>query len=178
MRTTFTVIVLGAAALGIIGCGANSGIPAGPAAVPSAAPNQAYLLPEAPTDAKPVVEVREAAKDGDEVTITGRVGGAVDPWVAGRASFLIVDPSLVPCSERPDDHCPTPWDYCCDSDRLPQSMATIKIVDEAGQTVPQDAKSLLGLKELARVTIRGQAKRDEAGNLVVLAKQIHIAPEK
>jgi hypothetical protein len=178
MQTNFSAVVLGLVALGVIGCGTNAGTYTGTASAPAAAPNQAYLLTEAPADAKPVVEVREAAQDGDEVTIIGRVGGAVDPWVAGRASFLIVDPSLVPCSEKPDDHCPTPWDYCCDSDRLPVSMATIKIVDEAGQTVPQDAKSLLGLKELARVTIRGQAKRDEAGNLVVLAKQIHIAPEK
>jgi hypothetical protein len=145
--------------------------------MPVAASGQQYLLSEAPADAKPVVEVREAAKDGDEVTITGRIGGSEDPWVKGRASFSIVDPSLLPCSEKGDDGCPTPWDYCCDSDRLPQSMATIKIVDDAGQTVSQDAKSLLGVKELARVTIRGQAKRDEAGNLTVLAKQIHVAPE-
>jgi hypothetical protein len=157
----------------IVGCGTNPG-PASSNPSLAAAPDGRYLLAEAPADAKPVVEVRKDAKDGDEVTITGRIGGAVDPWVKGRASFSIVDPSLVPCSERPGDTCETPWDYCCDSDVLAQSMATIKFVDDQGQTVAQDAKTLLGLKELQRVTIRGQAKRDEAGNLVVLAKGIHV----
>ena len=54
---------------------------------------------EEPADAKSVVDVRKAAKDGDEVTIIGRIGGDVDPWVKGRAAFLIVDHSLEPCSE-------------------------------------------------------------------------------
>ena len=58
--------------------------------------------------------------------------------------------------------------------RLAASKATIKFVDEAGQTLPTDARELLGVKELERVTIRGQAKRDEAGNLTVLARQIYI----
>ena len=173
MRYTLTSIVvgLGLAAL-IVGCG-TSGDSTGTATSPSAIDPQ-LMLAEEPADAKPVIDVRKDAKDGDEVTITGRIGGDVDPWVKGRAAFLIVDPSLVPCSEREGDSCPTPWDYCCDTDRLEESKATIKFVDGAGQTLPTDARQLLGVKELERVTIRGKAKRDEAGNLTVLASGIYI----
>jgi hypothetical protein len=87
---------------------------------------------------------------------------------------LIVDPSLVPCSERAGDSCPTPWDYCCDTDRLAESKATIKFVDDHGDTLATDARQLLGLKELQHVTVRGQAKRDDAGNLTVLATGIYV----
>jgi hypothetical protein len=61
-------------------------------------------------------------------------------------------------------------------DRLAESKATIKFVDEAGDTLATDARELLGVKELQHVTIRGQAKRDDAGNLTVLAKAIYVKP--
>ena len=57
---------------------------------------------------------------------------------------------------------------------LPESKATIKIVDDAGETVPTDARKLLGVKELHDGHVRGQAKRDEAGNLTVLAKGMYV----
>ena len=168
-----TVVILGFAAALIIGCGTYSEPGTDKSPPPVAAPDARYLLAEEPADAKPVIAVRKDAKDGDEVTITGRIGGDVDPWVPGRAAFVIADHSLVPCNEREGDTCQTPWDYCCESN-LAESKATIKIVDEAGQTVATDAKQLLGVKELQTVTIRGQAKRDEAGNLTVLAKSVYV----
>ena len=166
------VVAVGFAAL-VVGCGTSSDS-TGPATAPTATPDPRLMLADEPADARPVIDVRKDAKDGDEVTITGRIGGDVDPWVKGRAAFLIVDPSLVPCSEREGDSCKTPWDYCCDMDVLAESKATIKFVDEAGQTLPTDARQLLGVKELERVTIRGRAKRDEAGNLTVLASGIYV----
>lgn len=158
----------------IVGCGISTG-PTTTNAPPAAAPDARYVLVEEPAGAQPVIAVRKDSKDGDEVTITGRIGGDVDPWFKGRAAFLIVDPSLAPCSDIPGDTCKTPWDYCCeDIGHLNQSKATIKIVDDAGETVATDARELLGVKELQTVTIRGQAKRDEAGNLTVLAKGIYV----
>jgi hypothetical protein len=114
--------------------------------------------------------------DGDDIVVTGRIGGAVDPWVEGRAAFSIVDQTLVPCSERSGDSCKTPWDYCCDTDRLPQSLATIKFVDDQGKTISTDARKLLGIKELQTVVVKGKAKRDEAGNLTVLATGLFAKP--
>src|SRR5258708_7856878 len=73
------------------------------------------VLSAEPVESKGVIEVRKVAKDGDEVVITGRVGGSTEPIVKGRASFTIVDTSFVACSEREGDDCKTPWDFCCES---------------------------------------------------------------
>jgi hypothetical protein len=133
-----------------------------------------YLLPTEPAEAQAVADAKKEVKDGDEVTLIGRIGGSESPFVAGRASFTIVDTKLVPCSERPGDSCPTPWDYCCDTDQLPASTASVKVVDDAGKTLAIDAKSGLGLQELQTVVVKGKAKRDEAGNLSVLATGIFV----
>lgn len=160
-------------AIGLAGCNPSAQSPSQPSA---SALDTKLLLKAQPSDAKHVIDARNEAKDGDEIVVTGRIGGDVDPWVKGRAAFVIVDPSLVPCSEREGDSCPTPWDYCCDTDRLADAKATIKFVNEAGDTLPTDARQLLGVKELQYVTVRGQAKRDEAGNLTVLAQDIYVKP--
>jgi hypothetical protein len=153
------------------GCGASA--PPTAASAPSAE-GAAYLLPSEPTAAKDVKEVRSDAKDADEVTLVGRIGGDTSPWIDGQAAFLVVDNSLKPCNEKDDDGCPTPWDYCCDADALPSCKALVKVVDRSGKTVATDARKLLGLKELQTVVVRGKAKRDEAGNLTVLADGIFI----
>lgn len=149
-----------------------------PVANMPAADGVKYLLAAEPAGAKPVKEVRQAAQDGDEVVIVGRIGGNSRPWVEGRAGFQIVDASFKPCNEKDDDGCRTPWDYCCDAkEDLAKGMATVKVVDDGGQTVAMDARQLLGLKELDTVVVRGRAKRDEQGNLTVLAAGIHRRPE-
>ncbi len=142
----------------------------------ASAPDLNVLLDKQPDGAKPVGDVRASAVDGAEVTILGRIGGDTNPWVEGRAAFTIVDPKLEPCA--PGEGCPTPWDYCCSTDLLPTNRAMIKVVDAAGGTVEQDARRLLGVKELQTVVITGKAKRDEAGNLTVLAKAVYVVPEK
>lgn len=53
-------------------------------------------------------------------------------------------------------------------------MALIKVVDENGDLVKADAKSLLNVKELSTVVINGKAQRDEAGNLTVLASGVFV----
>jgi hypothetical protein len=125
-----------------------------------------------------VLEVRKQANDGDEVLILGRVGGSRKPLVAGRAAFTIVDPSLKACNELPGDTCPYPWDYCCEPpDDLARASTLVKFVDEHGDTIPVDARQLLAIRELQTVVVQGRAKRDEAGNLTVLATKLHIRPQ-
>ncbi|OYW25106.1 MAG: hypothetical protein B7Z55_00345 [Planctomycetales bacterium 12-60-4] len=162
-------------ALVAAGCGKPTTTPAPQAAsgTPSAA-GMEMLLHEQPVDAKPVADVRESAEDGVEVTILGRIGGGASPWVDGRAAFTIVDPKLEFC--QPGEGCPTPWDYCCVTDQLAANRAMIKMVDAGGSTVEQDARKLLGLKELQTVVVKGKAKRDEAGNLTVLASGVYVVP--
>ncbi len=146
-----------------------------PGAEPTAATaDTSYRLTAEPSGAKGVKEVRKGAQDADEVTLFGRIGGDENPWVAGQAAFLVVDSELKPCNEKSDDSCKTPWDYCCDLDQLPTSKALVKVVDAEGKTVATDARALLGVKELQTVVVHGRAKRDEAGNLTVLADGVFV----
>ena len=117
------------------------------------------ILAALPENHQTVIEARETTKDGDEVAVLGRIGGSAEPWVNGRAAFTIVDPTLKACSDIPGDSCPMPWDYCCETDKLPKAMATVKFVDEAGKTIDTDARQLLGVKELTRVVVKGEAHR-------------------
>lgn len=133
-----------------------------------------YLLSSEPEGARDVIAVREAAGDDEDIVIVGRIGGSENPWVEGRAAFSIVDPSLKACSDIPGDSCPKPWDYCCETDKLPTSTALVKVVDGQGELVKSDARELLHVTELQTVVVRGKAKRDEDGNLTVLADGVYV----
>ena len=133
-----------------------------------------YLVDVEPAGAQNVIAVREAAKDDYEVTVVGRIGGSTNPLVEGRTVFSIVDPSLKACSDVEGDNCESPWDYCCETDKLPTATALIKVVDENGQPLKADAREALNLAELQTVVVHGKAKRDADGNLTVLADQLFV----
>jgi hypothetical protein len=155
-----------------IGCGTSSTAPQSNSA-PSA-DGAAFRLSSEPADAKGVKAAKEEIKDEEEVVMVGRIGGDTNPWIEGQAAFLIVDSALKPCNETGDEGCPTPWDYCCDAGDLPANKVMVKVVDGNGKTVATDARKLLGLKELQTVVVRGRAKRDEAGNVTVLADGVFV----
>jgi hypothetical protein len=129
-----------------------------------------YLLAEEPQGATGVTEARQAS--ADEVTVVGRVGGSPDPFVEGMAAFTIVDPEIPSCAAEED--CPTPWDYCCQLDRVKNGIAMVKVVDAQGKPVATDARELLGVKGLSTVVVRGDAQRDDQGNLTVLAEKVYV----
>ncbi len=133
-----------------------------------------FILKSEPKKSKDVIAVRKEAKDGDEVTIVGRIGGKENPWIKDRAAFTIVDNSLRACSDIPGDNCPKPWDYCCELDKLKTATAFIKVVDENSSVVKADARELLQVKELYTVVVQGKAKRDKSGNLTILANKIFV----
>jgi hypothetical protein len=138
-----------------------------------AASGAAYRLSAEPVGAQGVAEIRKSAKADENVVVVGRIGGDVKPWVEGMAAFLLTDTSMTPCSERAGDSCPTPWDYCCEVDRLKDAKVMVKLVDQQGQIVKNDARQLLDIKELDTVVVRGRAQRDEAGNLTILADGVY-----
>tara|TARA_R110002095_G_scaffold151799_2_gene131424 strand:- start:63857 stop:64366 length:510 start_codon:yes stop_codon:yes gene_type:complete len=132
------------------------------------------LLTSEPAGAKEVIDARKSAQNDEEVVLVGRIGGSENPWVDGRAVFSIVDNSLKACSDIPGDGCAKPWDYCCETDKLPTAMALIKVVDDKGTLINEDARKLLNLKELQTVVVKGKAQRDDAGNLTVFANGIFV----
>lgn len=133
-----------------------------------------YVTATEPAGAMPVGEARQSAKDGEPVTLVGRIGGSGDPFVEGLAAFTIVDPK-VPCCGK-DEGCPTPWDYCCTQAQVKDNIATVKIVDEAGKPVAGDARTLLGVKELSTVVVQGTSQRDDKGNLTIVASSVFVRP--
>jgi hypothetical protein len=163
--------------VGVLVAGCNTGTPSGEPAAGLSAAGDRYLLAEEPAGARGVEEARKEARDGDDVVVVGRIGGDARPWVEGKAAFWIVDPKLKSCKETEDDGCATPWDYCCTPrEDLRKLLATIKVTDDKGHTVPVDARILLGLKELQTVVVRGRARRDDKGNLTVLANGVFVRP--
>src|SRR5688500_18099871 len=66
------------------------------------------VLSEAPANAKNVGDVVKDAKEGDEVVVTGKVGGRKEPFVAGRALMTVVDATQPSCKDIEGDNCPTP----------------------------------------------------------------------
>ncbi|QDT17169.1 hypothetical protein [Alienimonas californiensis] len=159
-------------ALLAVGCGAPDGdAPVTDAAAPTVQ-NAAYLAPTEPEGAKGVGAVKESVEDGDEVTVVGLIGGDRAPFVDGLAAFTIVDPKVPYCAA--DEGCPTPWDYCCQQDKVPANSATVKLIDADGKLVAENARDLLGIDELTEVVVRGTAEKDDAGNLSVLARQVYV----
>ena len=163
------LLAMGCACL--VGCGqAKDGSPD----TNSSAPNAAYLLNSEPAGAVGVGEGRKSTDE--EVTIVGRIGGSAKPFVNGLAAFTIVDPKVPYCA--PEEGCPTPWDYCCETNQLKDNSATITIVDDQGTPIAGDAKSLLGVKELSTVVVHGKAQRDNQGNLTVAARRVFVRQDQ
>lgn len=178
---TLDVKLLFALALGcflVVGCGGekNSNKTASIKSNFDASP---YVADKEIPGALNVIELKKKSKDKDKIVVVGRIGGSIDPWVSGRAAFSIVDRSIKACSdETPDGEacsCETPWDYCCETDKLRDGMVLVKFVDTNGNVIKQDAKIVFALKELQTVTIEGTAQRDTAGNLTVLATRMYAA---
>jgi hypothetical protein len=163
MRLNFARYSLGLIVLTMGGCAKTS--------EPTATTSEAILTAK-PAGALGVIQARKEAKDKQDVIVVGRIGGDMKPFIDGIAAFSIVDTELKPCPD--EEGCPTPWDYCCDTDKLPERKALVKVVDGSGKPVASDARQLLGVKELSTVTVRGKASRDEAGNLTILATGIFV----
>ena len=174
MKTIITSIVL-FTFLGLVIAGCAE---APPQVAKSNYDGSGFMLSAEPDGGQDVIAVRETSKDGDEVVIIGRIGGSLNPWVADRGAFSIVDPSLLACSDEKEDgepcSCKTPWDYCCETDKLPGAMALVKFVESDGSVVKADARGAFGLEELQTVVIKGKAQRDDAGNLTILASGMFV----
>jgi len=176
MKSQFSVVVILASLLLAVGCTQESSTTTTSTnTTPEASiDGSRFLLNEEPAEAATVIEAREDSEDGQDIVLVGRIGGSVNPWVEGRAAFSIVDPTLKACSDIPGDECKKPWDYCCETHKLPTSTAFVKFVGDDGRPLYADARELLNLKELQTVVVHGKAKRDEAGNLTVLADGLFV----
>jgi hypothetical protein len=161
------------AAIVLAGCGVSSTDTLPPTKATITSEAKKFVAEKDPDGAKGVIEVRKDAKDGDEVTVVGRVGGAAKPFTEGRAMFLIVDSSL-----KPTEGCETPWDFCeYPKKDVAAARLSVKFTDDEGKTLQAGAREVFGLKELSTVVVKGKVQRDDKGNVVVVGKSLFIRPE-
>lgn len=171
MKFVLSLLVTGLSLL-IVGC--ESSEVATKTDGSGALPESHYVVDQEPAGAVPVGQARASSTDGQEITLVGVIGGSTEPFVDGLAAFTVVDPKVPFCAA--DEGCPTPWDYCCTQDQVKDNVATVKIVDDSGQPVAQDARELLNVKELSTVVVTGKAVRDEQGNLTIAANTVFVRP--
>jgi len=147
------------------GSSAATGLPSG------------LFLASAPESAQEVKSAKAAVKQGERVVMRGRIGGSVEPFAEGRAIFTLMDSALPACSDNPDDHCTTPWDYCCETRKdILAHAATVRVSDAEGRPLRVSLKGVSGLTELAEVVVVGTVtERDDAGNFVVDASGLYVA---
>lgn len=153
-------VVLFVSAIAISGCARSD--------APAVAVDPRYLLPAAPADSIEVVDLKEKAKSGEKVSVSGRVGGGIKPWIEGRAAFILVD-SRAPL---PSAECGPDCPHC--AQEIAASSMVVKFVDESGKTIATDSRQLLGLKEEVEVVVSGVASRDQQGNVGLTASGIFI----
>lgn len=170
-QSNWGLLGLGLVIVGLSGCGGGRDASQRVAVDPSGVQSP-YVARSEPPGAIAVGDARQSVQDQDEVVLVGLVGGSSHPFVKGIAAFTIVDLEVPHCAA--DEGCPTPWDYCCTQDQVKDNIAMIKVVDERGKPVAEDARTLLGVKELDAVVIHGKARRDGDGNLTLLADQLFV----
>lgn len=133
-----------------------------------------YVLAEEPDGAVGVIAARAEAKHGEPIIVVGRIGGSANPWVEGRAAFMLLDASVVVVANgtesAPGEVC---MDDCCAIARA-ESTTLVKVIDARGTVLSADARQLFGVTVGDMVVVQGKVNKDEAGNFVVLADGVHV----
>ena len=171
-RFASSALVLLAASI-LVAC--DGGTPARPADAAGGLP--AGLVVRGPAKGTDVAAAKGTARQGETITVVGRIGGSEEPFVADRAVFTIVDHALKSCADGGEpDHCKTPWDYCCeDRAKMRAGTATVEIAGADGRPLPVNVRGQSGLEPLATVAVTGKVvERNDAGVLVIRATRIEV----
>lgn len=174
MRLSLTILSVSVALSAIVGCGSASTGTTDANVTPVSFDASKYTLAEEPDEAIGVIAARSSAKDGDPIVVVGRIGGATNPWIEGRAAFTLLDASksvvAAGSESKQGEIC---MGDCCAIERA-ASTALVTVVDEGGRILPVDSRKLFGLADNDMVVVRGKAKKDESGNFVVVANGVYI----
>ncbi|MEO1279151.1 MAG: hypothetical protein AAFV77_09360 [Planctomycetota bacterium] len=173
MNTTKIALpLLAACGLALTGCSEST--ETGSSSTGTAPTSMEWKLASMPEGAVNVTDAKASATEGDTVTVRGIIGGRVDALSAETATFVMVDVALEnPCISD-DDHCSTPWDYCCSpSEDIQASSATVLLVDAEGKAMAFDLATQ-GVSPLDEVVVVGTvAARPSEHVLTIRATGLH-----
>lgn len=168
-RTIRSILSSSFAAALLLACGESEPSPP-PAAAGSTLP-ETFWSAQAPSDPVEVTDLRGLA-DGAEIAVRGEVRD----FVAGRSAFTLADHALTSCAEMEvDDHCATPWDFCCEDPKaLAEGTALVEFRRD-GELLAAAVRGFHGLDHLSDVVVSGTLAVDEVGNLLVVASGLHVS---
>ncbi|MBI9017460.1 MAG: hypothetical protein JEZ07_09400 [Phycisphaerae bacterium] len=131
-----------------------------------------------PDSVQPINDLQKQAKVGDEVVFTCVVGGESKVHITGLAATKVIDAAYPnPCLAE-DDHCKTPWDYCCSPvEERKANMALIQIVDENGKAQKMDISQTDTFKNLSAMTIKGTVSKAHSDESILTIDVKGIFPE-
>jgi hypothetical protein len=137
---------------------------------------ETLFLAQVPTGIQSISQLKENVKAGDEVVVKAVIGGRKTAFVANRAVMTVVDATLNNKCLVEDDHCPTPWDYCCASaEELLPETATVQINGAGMSALKVDLSSIPQLKPLNTLVIKGTVgARPDKATLVIYATGIFV----
>jgi len=121
-----------------------------------------------------------------DVVLVGAVGGVPNPseqshpefpFAKGKAVFFLADPEAVAEMEE-HQHKHAPGEECAfcaaHGGDATDMLAVVQFADEQGKLLPVDARELFELKEKETVVVRGKAKIDPSGMLIVDATGLYV----
>lgn len=172
-----TVVAAAMLTLGLAACQQDAPpttTESGAKTVASVAALPANLITETPiADAKPLSEVRAAAKAGETTSLLAYIGGRAEPFTEGRAVFVVADVEKAPACT---DGCSTPWDACCvPAEDITANSASIQVVDDKGQPLKVGLEGHGNLKPGSVIEVTGKV-REASAVFVVDATSIHVRP--
>ncbi len=180
IRTQITTnLLLGALTLGLVAC-SNSGEES--KATDNTVPSQTIaglFVDDAPPNPIPVATLLQDTQPGNPVSVVGQIGGVLSPFADEYAVFFLTDEAVVFCDEMGDDHCPTPWDACCeDPDLLKKSRILVQFTNESGEILPVGLKGANDLTELDKIVVSGTVESADGEGFMIEGKSIHLAPQE
>ena len=134
----------------------------------------AWVLASAPEGAMSVTQAKAEMSVGDTVILRGIIGGSRAPISAQSPVFTVIDTGLFNQCTTGDDHCNTPWDYCCAAPSdLKANAATVQVIDASGTPIT-DSVTAHGFAPLDEIIVVGTVgPRPNAEVLTVRARGIY-----
>jgi len=175
MKSGLVSLVAALILAAVVGCGqGTSSEVSDQYLTPVSVDGSKYVLADEPDGAIGVIAARQTANDGEPIVVVGRIGGSANPWIEGRAAFMLLDASMVLVANGTENAAgEVCLDDCCAAERA-ESTALVKVVDANGKVLSADARQLLGVAADDMVVVRGKANKDNNGNFVVIADGVHI----